>query len=116
MIFPTSLTNKLLQSSTLTRDENVVLVMLGDGKSTRAGIGKQSFYDIWECDFVLNPTDYNTFVTFYRQHGLVKAFTWTNPLGDSGSYIFKSAPKIQFDGYANYSISFQLREVKESVL
>lgn len=116
LIFPQHLTDKILNSSSFTNNNNAVIVNLGDGKSQRAGIGSDPFHESWNCAWNLRKTDYDMFIDFYNQHGLVRAFQWTTPLMDTGTYIFDSAPVIRFDGVLSYNISATLKEVKESLI
>lgn len=115
-IFPQALTDKILSSSTFNSDNNAVVVKLGDGKTQRCGVGKDPFHEIWSCNWNIRSSDYNTLISFYNRHGLVKAFQWTTPLMDTATFVFDGAPVVQYDGVMTYNVSMNLKEVKESLL
>lgn len=107
--FPFS--SKILQSSTLTKQQEAVIVNLGDGNSQRAGIGKTPFYDTWTIELDLAKTDAQTLIAFYKQHGVVKGFTFTDPFGDTKPYLFESFQYVELNsGRVQFTITIKQTE------
>ena len=50
-------------------------------------VKSKKYLNIILSPFVYFLTDYNTFINFYQQHGLVRAFTWTTPFGDTADTL-----------------------------
>ncbi len=119
--FPTDLAAKLSQTTRQTKGHKTVVVPLGDGNQTRIGLGHKPFFDIWDLNWTnITNQKKETFITFFKAHGLVIPFYFTNPNGERSMYIFDTAPNMQDNGlpapYTRYTINAKIKEVDGYIL
>lgn len=119
--FPTELEEKLAQSSKQTKGHKTVTVPLGDGYQTRIGLGHKPFYDVWDLAWNnMSNQRKDLFFTFFKAHGLVIPFYFTNPNGERLMYIFDTAPSVFDNGlpapYTRYNITARIKEVDGYIL
>lgn len=58
----------------------------GDGYEQRTAIGINFIKDKWSLTFTRAREEGLAILKFLRARGALNAFTWTNPLGETGTY------------------------------
>lgn len=119
--FPTELTAKISQSTRHVKSHKLVTIPLGDGNQCRIGLGHKPFYDMWDLSWnALTNQKKETFISFFKEHGLVIPFNFTNPNSETSMFIFDTAPTISDNGlpapYTRYTITAKIKEVDGYIL
>lgn len=59
----------------------------GDGYELRVTKGINHKPKSWSVSFTRRPVEVKEIIAFLDQRGGVEAFTWVDPMGDSGTYV-----------------------------
>ena len=77
---------------------NVKVAKFGDGYEQRTSIGLNTDPMKWSLKFTRSREEGMAIRAFLRLHGAIKAFLWTNPLEEVGTYVCREWKTSQLKG------------------
>ena len=101
-------------SSSVSQQPKVEVISFGDGYESRVQKGMNFAPQKWSLTFSRNRAEAAQILAFLKLNNAVKAFTWKNPLEETGSYVCRSW-KTSIDR-GMIAISCDFEQVFEQVL
>jgi phage-related protein len=86
---------------------NVNVTKFGDGYELRVAAGINNKPQSWSLKFERNYDICNAVVAFLKARGGVESFTWTNPLGETGTFVCRSYKTQQNVGTMEVTATFE---------
>lgn len=76
--------------SSMDQTPTVNVTKFGDGYEQRSAQGINNNPQKWTVQFSVSSTGAQDALSFVRARNAVEAFTWKNPLGETGTYVCRS--------------------------
>lgn len=93
--------------SQLTQAPKVTTIKFGDGYEQRTPSGINNAPEKWSLQFTVSSAATNSALTFIQARGAVESFYWTNPFGQTKTYICKEWKLSRRQGHNVMNFDFE---------
>lgn len=91
----------------LSQEPKVNVTKFGDGYELRVPEGINNAPEKWTLQFSCASVTYPQILAFLQARSAVQSFNWTNPFGQTNTYVARSWRIQRYRGYAVLSVDFE---------